>query len=69
MALQSLWPQTIICRMSLMTQPSSRAAGSQLKYSSWKWWEWGIRLPALRTKTKQEKNKYNLNFYLKIRIK
>lgn len=50
MALQSLWPHTIIWRISLTTHPSSSAAGSQLKYSSWKCWAWGIRLPAFRTK-------------------
>lgn len=48
-ALQSLCPQTIMCLMSFTTHPSSRAAGSQLKYSSWKCWAWGIRLPAFRT--------------------
>lgn len=49
MALQSLCPQTTTWRMSFTIHPNSRAAGSQLKYSSWKWWEFGITFPAFRT--------------------
>jgi hypothetical protein len=37
--------------MSLTTQPSSNAAGSLVVYSSKKWWELGIRLPAFLTVT------------------
>lgn len=48
-ALQSLWPHTIMCLMSLMMQPSSSAAGSQLVISSTKYCEWGMTFPAFLT--------------------
>lgn len=48
--LQSEWPQTITCLMSLSTHPSSRAAGSHVVYSSRKCCECGIKLPAFLTK-------------------
>lgn len=35
--------------MSFTIHPNSRAAGSQLKYSSWKWCAFGITFPAFRT--------------------
>lgn len=48
-ALQSLWPQTIMCLISFTTQPSSKAAGSHIVNSSTKCCEWGIMLPAFLT--------------------
>lgn len=48
-ALQSLWPHTIMWRILFTTQPNSNAAGSQLKHSSWKCCACGTKLPAFRT--------------------
>lgn len=48
--LQSEWPQTMTCLMSLCTQASSRAAGSHVVYSSRKCCECGIKLPAFLTR-------------------
>lgn len=48
-ALQSLWPQTIMCLMSFTIQPNSKAAGSFVVNSSKKCCEWGMRFPAFLT--------------------
>lgn len=58
--LQSEWPQTMMCLMSLCTHPSSRAAGSHVVYSSRKCCECGIKLPAFLTKQIDKNNNNKL---------